>query len=131
MALRKLLTGVIAPATLILATLGGVGSGPAANASSDATQTTHTAAVNQPYAANCPRGLFCTWWSANFAGLRTTAQAVAPGSCRNWPSMRSAYNRTGIPQNLWTGFNCTGKSRRINNGAAIGGGVYHSVGGYP
>jgi hypothetical protein len=45
---------------------------------------------------------------------------------------RSAWNRTGVTQRLWTNSNCTGSNTIILNGEALANlSAHYSIGGYP
>lgn len=84
--------------------------------------------------ADCPAGRLCAWQGPHFTGSRYEFPLVDRGECLPafWFSIRSAYNRTGYTQKLWTNSNCTGYDLVISSGHAIDDtGVRRSVGGYP
>jgi hypothetical protein len=98
--------------------------------------STAHAAANQPYDfSDCQVGLICMWTGTNGQGLEYSVRAHAPGGCTAYfwaGGGRSAYNRTGITQRLFSSWNCTGPSVIIQNGRAIESmSERHSIGGFP
>lgn len=134
-----------ASAVLVVAVLASLGLVSPAHAAGRLAAATGGAGTVVPASFNdCPVGLMCVFAATNGGttiGWRSF-RATASGAC-TWAGIPtllgdirgylSAYNRTGVSQQLWTGSNCTGSSRVLPDRYAIEnlGSGHWSVGGYP